>query len=245
MRSINSRRIPSFAEEKKLEAEGYRLIAGVDEAGRGALAGPVVAAAVIMPGEIDAPWQDQVRDCKQLTPTKRELLFGNIRQIATAIGTGTVSHKIIDTGGIVAATRLAMKLAISHLSPAPETLLIDYLSLPAVPLPQKGIVKGDSLCFSIACASIIAKVTRDHLMIEMDQTHHGYGLAKHKGYGTREHITCLCRLGPSPIHRQSFSPVRDIMQGNRNDKGADIERNDSRNENRCQSRRGRRRRSQS
>jgi len=214
MRSINSRQIPSFAEEKKLAAQGYRLIAGIDEAGRGALAGPVVAAAVIMPGKIASPWRDQVRDSKQLTPAKRELLFGNIRQIATATGTGAVSHKIIDTRGIVAATRLAMKLAISRLSPAPETLLIDYLSLPEVPLPQKGIVKGDSLCFSIACASIIAKVTRDHLMIELDRTYTGYGLAKHKGYGTRKHITCLCRLGPSPIHRQSFSPVRDIMQGN-------------------------------
>ena len=215
MRSINSRQIPSFAEEKKLAAQGYRLIAGIDEAGRGALAGPVVAAAVIMPGKIESPWRNQVKDSKQLTPAKRELLSGNIHQIATAIGTGTVSHKIIDTRGIVAATRLAMKLAISRLSPAPETLLIDYVSLPEVPLPQKGIVKGDSLCFSIACASIIAKVTRDHLMIEMEQTHPGYGLAKHKGYGTREHITFLRRLGPSPIHRQSFSPVRDIIQGNR------------------------------
>ena len=204
---------PSLAEEEKLEAQGYRLIAGVDEAGRGSLAGPVVAAAVIMPCQINTPWQDQVRDCKQLTPAKRELLFPHIREIATAIGTGEVPAEIIDIQGIVKATRLAMKLAIDHLLPAPETLLIDYMSLPEVPLPQKGLVNGDSLCFSIACASIIAKVTRDHLMMELDQTYSGYGLAKHKGYGTKEHIACLRRLGPSPIHRYSFRPVSEIMPG--------------------------------
>lgn len=204
--------LPSLAEERALEAQGYRLIAGVDEAGRGALAGPVVAAAVIMPCQIDTPWQDQVRDSKQLTPTKREFLSGNIYKIATAIGTGTVSHEIIDDRGIVAATRLAMKLAIAQLSPSPETLLIDYLLLPEVPLPQKGIVNGDSICFSIACASIIAKVTRDHLMIEFDRAYPGYGLANHKGYGTREHIACLCLLGASPIHRRSFKPLKDIIE---------------------------------
>jgi len=236
--------LPSFAEEKKLEAEGYRFIAGIDEAGRGALAGPVVAAAVIIPLQIDAPWQNQVRDSKQLTPTRRELLFSSISEIATATGTGTVSHEVIDKRGIVTATRLAMQMAIARLSPAAETLLIDYMSLPEVSLPQKGIVKGDSLCFSIACASIIAKVTRDRLMIELDQTYPGYGLARHKGYGTREHITCLRRLGPSPIHRQTFSPVSAIIPGNRNDKGANTKRNDSRNENRRPHHRGGRRRRQ-
>lgn len=204
--------LPSLAEERKLEAQGYRLIAGIDEVGRGALAGPVVAAAVIMPCRMDTPWQNQVRDSKQLTPAKRELLSGNIYKFATAIGTGTVSHEAIDTRGIMAATRLAMKLAIAHLSPSAETLLIDYLLLPEVPLPQKGVVNGDSLCFSIACASIIAKVTRDHLMVELDQVYPGYGLANHKGYGTREHIACLCRLGASPIHRRSFKPLKDIIE---------------------------------
>lgn len=203
---------PSFAEEKKLEAQGYRLIAGVDEAGRGALAGPVVAAAVILPCPIDTPWRDQIRDCKQLTPARREILFNNIHEITTAIGTGITPAEIIDTEGIVKATRIAMKLAIDHLSPSPETLLIDYMSLPEVNLPQKGLVNGDSLCFSIACASIIAKVTRDHLMIEFDRAYPGYGLANHKGYGTKEHLACLCRLGPSPIHRCSFSPVKYIIE---------------------------------
>jgi len=104
-----------------------------------------------------------------------------------------------------------MKTAIDQLSPPPESLLIDYLSLPNVPLPQKGIKNGDSLCVSIACASIMAKVYRDHMMIDLDRAYPGYGLAKHKGYGTKKHLSCLHRLGPSPIHRQSFKPVRDLI----------------------------------
>ena len=196
-----------------LEAQGYQRIAGVDEVGRGALAGPVVAAAVILPCHIDAPWLNQVKDSKQLSPARRQLLFHHIHEIAIAIGIGVASHEVIDTRGIIKATQLAMKLAIDQLLPPPESLLIDYMSLPEVPLPQKGIKEGDSLCFSIACASIIAKVTRDQLMIELDRTYPGYGLADHKGYGTKEHLACLRRLGPSPIHRRSFKPVRDIIQG--------------------------------
>ncbi len=203
--------IPSFAEEERLEAQGYQRIAGVDEVGRGALAGPVVAAAVILPCHIDAPWLNQVKDSKQLSPARRQFLFHHIHEIAIAIGIGVASHEVIDTRGIIKATQLAMKLAIDQLSPPPESLLIDYMSLPEVPLPQKGIKEGDSLCFSIACASIIAKVTRDQLMIELDRTYPGYGLADHKGYGTKEHLACLRRLRPSPIHRRSFKPVRDII----------------------------------
>ena len=203
---------PSFTEEKRLEAQGYHLIAGIDEAGRGALAGPVVAAAVILPCRIDAPWLDQVKDSKQLSPAKRELLFHNIHQIAISIGISLAPPEVIDAQGIIKATRLAMKLAINQLSPPPESLLIDYMLLPEVPLPQKGITNGDKLCFSIACASIMAKVARDHLMIELDRTYPGYGLAQHKGYGTEKHLSCLHRLGPSPIHRQSFKPVRDIIK---------------------------------
>ncbi len=203
---------PSFAEEKSLEAQGYQFIAGVDEAGRGALAGPVVAAAVILPCRIDAPWLDQVKDSKQLSPAKRELLFHNIHQIAISIGISLAPPEVIDAQGIIKATRLAMKLAIDQLSPPPESLLIDYMLLPEVPLLQKGITNGDKLCFSIACASIMAKVARDHLMIELDRTYPGYGLAQHKGYGTEKHLSCLHQLGPSPIHRQSFKPVRDIIK---------------------------------
>ena len=204
---------PSLAEEKRLEAQGYQRIAGIDEVGRGALAGPVTAAAVILPCHLDNPWLDQVRDSKQLTPAKRELLFHHLHEITTDIGIGMVQPEVIDTCGIIEATRLAMELAIDQLSPPPDFLLIDYMHLPEVSLPQQGITNGDSLCLSIACASIIAKVTRDHLMIELDKTYPGYGLARHKGYGTREHIVCLNRLGPSSIHRCAFRPVREVIQG--------------------------------
>jgi len=209
---INNLQIPSLAEEEILKAQGYQLIAGIDEAGRGALAGPVVAAAVILPSQIDAPWLNQVKDSKQLSPARRELLFGHINEVAISVGIGMVHHKVIDNQGIVKATRLAMKLAIDHLSLPPESLLIDYMRLPEVPLPQKGITNGDELCLSIACASIVAKVTRDRLMVELDRIYPGYGLANHKGYGTKAHLSCLHRLGPSPIHRQSFRPISDIIQ---------------------------------
>ena len=213
MRLINKLQTPSFAEEKILEAQGYQHIAGIDEAGRGALAGPVVAAAVILPYPIDAPWLIQVKDSKQLSPPRREVLFHHIHEIAISIGIGMVPNKVIDAQGLIKATRLAMKLAIDQLSPPPESLLIDYMLLPEVPLPQKGITNGDSLCMSIACASIMAKVARDRLMMELDKIYPGYGLAQHKGYGTKEHLACLRRLGPSPIHRQSFRPVKNIIRG--------------------------------
>ena len=203
--------MPSFVEEALFEAQGYQHIAGIDEVGRGALAGPVVAAAVILPRHIDLPWLAEVKDSKQLSSTKREILFHRIHEIAISIGIGLIPHNLVDAKGIIRATRLAMKLAIEQLSPPPQSLLIDYLRLPEVRLPQKGITNGDSLCFSIACASIIAKVTRDQLMVAFDRAYPGYGLAQHKGYGTRQHLACLSRLGPCPIHRQSFRPIRDII----------------------------------
>lgn len=192
---------------------GYPLVAGLDEAGRGALAGPVVAAAVILPSSPRAPWLDQVRDSKQLTPPQREQLFPRIQEIALSVGVGQSGHDVIDAQGIVPATRLAMKAAVEHLTPAAQYLLIDYLQLPEIPLPQKGITYGDSLCLSIACASIVAKVTRDHLMADLDRLHPGYAFAGHKGYGTREHLVRLEELGPCPVHRRSFSPVSEIVAG--------------------------------
>ena len=144
MRLINNLQIPSFAEEKLLEAQGYQRIAGIDEAGRGALAGPVIAAAVILPCRIDAPWLNLVKDSKQLSPATRELLFHHIHEIAISVGIGMATNEVIDTQGVIKATRLAMKLAIDQLSPPPQSLLIDYMLLPEVPLPQKGITSGDS-----------------------------------------------------------------------------------------------------
>ncbi len=200
---------PSFAEEENLVAQGYQLIAGVDEVGRGSLAGPVVAAAVILPSNLKrAHWVSKVKDSKQLSPVSREVLSQYIQEIAISVGVGVVTHRVIDARGIVWANRLAMKLAIDKLSPPPQYLLIDYLFLPEVPLPQKGLVNGDNLCFSIACASILAKVARDRLMVRLDRVYSGYRLAENKGYCTEAHVTCLSRFGPSPIHRRSFQPIK-------------------------------------
>jgi ribonuclease HII len=201
---------PSLWEEKRLLKQGHQLIAGVDEAGRGALAGPVVAAAVIMPLPITTAWASEIRDCKLLSPAKRERLFLDIKKTAISIGIGMIPAGIIDDQNIIKATILAMKQAVSQLSPPADSLLIDHLFLPDIPLPQKGITNGDRLCFSIACASIVAKVARDHFMIQLDRVYPGYGLAKHKGYGTREHLFYLCQRGPCPIHRRSFAPVKEV-----------------------------------
>lgn len=204
--------IPTFAEEKALLKQGYRFIAGIDEVGCGALAGPLVAAAVILPFPLKAPWRKRVRDSKLLTPLAREELSEYIREISITTGVGLVSHEFVDSRGLTKARRQAMKLAIEQLLPYPQTLLIDYFRVPEIKLPQKSVVNGDTLCFSIACASIVGKVYRDHLMVDLDGKYPGYGLAQHKGYGTGQHLKCLNRLGPSPIHRMSFQPVRDAVK---------------------------------
>jgi ribonuclease HII len=188
---------PSLNEENGLSSRGYRLIAGVDEAGRGALAGPVVAAAVILPQCPDFPWLKSVRDSKEIPPARRESLFDLIKQEAIAVSVGIIAPQTIDVIGILNATKIAMCHAVEQLSHPPDFLLIDYVRLPQL---------------SISCASIIAKVTRDRIMVELDQLHPGYGLANHKGYGTREHVNCLRQQGPSNIHRHSFAPVREAAQ---------------------------------
>jgi ribonuclease HII len=198
---------PTFKEENDLYDRGFTLVAGVDEAGRGALAGPVVAGAVILAKRRRCGWLKDIRDSKMLPPEAREELFQAITTEAVSYAAGIVSHVYIDENGIVPATKLAMKMAIDGLSLKPNALLIDYLTLPSFNLTQKGIIDGDALCVSIACASIIAKVTRDRLMRRIDDEHPGYGLAQHKGYCTPEHIQRLNALGPSPIHRYTFDPV--------------------------------------
>ena len=203
---------PSLIEENGLSAAGYRLIAGVDEAGRGALAGPVVAAAVILPPSPAFRWLESVRDSKELPAAKREFLFDLIKQDAVAVSVGIIAPQTIDVIGILNATKIAMCYAVEQLVTPPDFLLIDFLRLTQLRISQKGIVRGDKLCLSIACASIIAKVTRDRIMVELDQLHPGYGLADHKGYGTRKHVYCLCQNGPSPIHRHSFAPVKEAIR---------------------------------
>ena len=202
---------PNLDEEDKLKSQGYELIAGIDEAGRGALAGPVVAGAVILPHPANLPWFGLVRDSKKLNSRKRESLFDLINKEAVAVGIGIVPPQTIDTINILKATRLAMMQAVKKLSKQPDFLLIDRLSLSQCPIPQRGITRGDESCLSIACASIIAKVTRDRVMEELDQIYPGYGFAQHKGYGTGRHISCLRKLGPSPIHRLYFAPVRNVI----------------------------------
>lgn len=202
---------PNLDHENELKSQGYELIAGIDEVGRGALAGPVVASAVILPKPANLPWLEMVRDSKQLTPAKRECLSEFISREAVAVGIGIVPSQVIDSINILKATRLAMIQAVEKLAKQPDFLLIDRVTLSQCPLPQRGITRGDKLCLSIACASIIAKVTRDHMMEEFDQIHPGYGFARHKGYGTREHLSCLRKLGPSPIHRLYFAPVRNVI----------------------------------
>ncbi len=203
---------PSLVEENGLMSKGYRFIAGIDEAGRGALAGPVVAAAVILPQSPDFPWLRAVRDSKEITPAKRESLFDLIKQDAVAVSVGIIDSQTIDGINSLTATKVAICHAVEQLACPPDFLLIDYLRLPQLRISQKPIIHGDKLCLSIACASIIAKVTRDRIMVELDQLHPGYGLAHHKGYGTKHHVFCLRQQGPSTIHRHSFAPVREAAQ---------------------------------
>lgn len=202
---------PDLSAETELFSLGYRRVAGIDEAGRGALAGPVVAAAVILPPSPLGDWLDGVRDSKALNRRQRERLFVEITTHALAVGIGMAHHGAIETRNILGATRLAMHRAVDNLAVAPEFLLIDYLRLPEIGLPQRGITHGDARCLSIACASIVAKVTRDNVMSRFDLRYPGYGLAAHKGYGTRGHLESLRRLGPCRIHRHSFAPVQRLL----------------------------------
>ena len=201
---------PTRAEESQLYSQGVELVAGVDEVGRGALAGPVVAGAVIFASSLKAPWVGLVRDSLELRPRQRVGLVGLIRGEALAWGLGEVPAQEIDRIGILPATRLAMRQALEALGVSPQFLLIDGIKLPEVPLPQKRLIRGDKLCFSIACASILAKVYRDGLMVGLDQEYPGYGFARHKGYGTALHQQCLLQRGPCPLHRRSFAPLRPL-----------------------------------
>ncbi|MBI5484313.1 MAG: ribonuclease HII [Deltaproteobacteria bacterium] len=198
--------IDTLAFEKTARLQGYLHIAGVDEAGRGPLAGPVTAAAVILPEGMHISGVD---DSKKLTSKKREQLFDVIMSKALAVGIGTAAPEVIDRINILQATRLAMLKAVELLSPQPDYILIDGITLIDSPILQKTVIKGDSLSLSIAAASIIAKVSRDRLMVEMDTLYPGYGFAGHKGYGSASHLEAIRRLGPCPIHRLTFGGVKE------------------------------------
>ena len=187
--------------EEEARALGFSLIAGMDEAGRGPLAGPVVAACVIL--DKDRPVLG-VNDSKKLSPKRRQELKKEIEEKAIAVGIGIVDENRIDEINILEATKEAMRMAVSNLQVRPDLVLIDAVHLDGLEMEQRSIIKGDALSVSIAAASIIAKETRDAMMVEMDQLYPGYGFAAHKGYGTAQHIKAIKELGPCRIHRRSF-----------------------------------------
>ena len=190
--------------------QGYNCVAGIDEAGRGALAGPVIAAAVVFPRSVDIPG---INDSKKLTPAKREELFDLILEKAIAVGIGSGDHILIDRVNILQATLIAMKEAVLKIFPHPDFLLIDGISKIPVAIHQRTIKKGDSASISIAAASIIAKVTRDRLMTDFNEQYPGYGFAEHKGYGCAAHMEAIARLKPCTIHRKTFRGVKEHVQG--------------------------------
>ena len=197
-----------WAFEKKARDMGHQIVAGIDEAGRGPLAGPVVSAAVILPDGADLPGID---DSKKLTPAKRNRLYDRLYTVASAIGIGVVDTVEIDRINILQATLRSMAMAVANLQPRPDHLLIDGIFTIASELPQQAIKKGDSLSISIAAASIVAKVTRDRIMIQVDTLFPEFGFCRHKGYPTQTHRAAIMRHGCSPIHRRTFKGVREYL----------------------------------
>lgn len=189
-------------------SQGYNSVAGIDEAGRGPLAGPVVAAAVILPRDLRIPG---INDSKKLAPTLRDSLYERICAEAISVGIGISDSSKVDRLNILQATLRAMEEAVGDLTVSADYLLIDGISSTSLPLPQRTIKKGDNLSISIAAASIIAKVTRDRMMIGYDQLYPGYGFAGHKGYGSASHLEAIAALGPCPIHRMTFRGVREHL----------------------------------
>lgn len=193
-----------YRHDEDLRNNGFQRIAGIDEAGRGPLAGPVVAAAVVLKGNTRIKG---LRDSKKVPEKERESLFIEIRDTALDIGIGIVNHEDIDRINILRASKLAMKLAVDNLSELPDFLVIDAVSLPSIPIKQLFPIKGESVSASVAAASIIAKVTRDRLMLEYHNQYPQYNFNKHKGYSTKEHMELIQLYGPCPIHRKSFCKV--------------------------------------
>jgi ribonuclease HII len=206
---------PTLDQERQLLYDGHRYIAGIDEAGRGAWAGPVVAAAVILPLS-DPDLEEELRgvcDSKLCTPHQRESLRVRICEVALTWATAATPASTIDQVGIVPSTRLAMCQCVSRLDPRPDALLIDALRLPSIQVAQRALIKGDRTSLVIAAASILAKTSRDHEMIVLDAAFPSYGFARHKGYGTSQHQQALRTLGPTEIHRWSFAPIAAVGKG--------------------------------
>ena len=205
---------PTQVFEEDARACGYRRVAGLDEAGRGPLAGPVVGAAVILPRRFVLEGLD---DSKQVSPENREVLFDGITQGASAWAIGVATEQEIDAVNILEATRLAWRRALDQLSVEPDFLLIDGTPLPGVPIPQRVVVKGDRLSLSIAAASILAKVYRDRLMQDYHRRYPHYQFDLHKGYPTPTHLRLVQEFGPSPIHRRSFQPIKALLYTHQED----------------------------
>lgn len=208
---------PTLQQESTLQSQGYRAIAGVDEAGRGAWAGPVVAGVAILP--LDSPTLAEellgIRDSKLLSAKRRAFFYDRIVHAGAALGVGVVGQAALDEMGIVPATRLAMSRALDSLGTPPDYLLVDGFPLEYRDIPHAGIVGGDDLSFSIAAASIVAKVVRDEIMVTLDRVFPGYSFARHKGYGTPQHQEALSRLGPCAIHRLSYAPMKFMIPQNK------------------------------
>ncbi|MFO1464783.1 MAG: ribonuclease HII [bacterium] len=198
-----------YAEEARFASEGFVTLAGVDEVGRGCIAGPVFAAAVILPRELRIP---ELNDSKKLSPKVRERLSSTILREARAWHIAMVSVEEIDRLNILWASMKAMRLAVEGLVERPDLLLVDGNRVTESPLPQRAIVEGDARCASIAAASVIAKVARDRWMSEQEAQFPGFSFAKHKGYGTAEHLRELRQHGVTPLHRRSFAPVQEMLQ---------------------------------
>ena len=205
--------LPSQQEERRLHGEGYPTVAGIDEVGRGPIAGPVVAAAVVLPDLVGFEHEDftLIRDSKQLAAVQRERANILVREIALGFGIGEASPEEIDLLGIAPATRKAMRRALDKLADRPSHLLIDAFPLDWHKTPCTPIIKGDSLCTAIAAASVIAKVYRDAIMVRLNAMYPGYGLGGHKGYASVDHLAAVAQLGPSPVHRRSFSPFKPTL----------------------------------
>ena len=206
--------MPNLDIEQDVRSVQYKYIAGVDEVGRGPLAGPVVSAAVVLPHDLtrDEGWLGVINDSKKLSESKRQMAYKIISREAVSVGVGITSASTIDSVGILPATISSMFTALRGLEVSPDFVLFDFIPLKDCEYPYRTVVKGDTKSYSISAASIIAKVTRDELMKEADEQYPGYGFSGHKGYGTAKHLDAIKRLGPCEIHRRSFAPIKNYVR---------------------------------